>query len=33
VLVTSLDDFELRVCYDPETNLSLLQPRQEMAYA
>jgi predicted DNA-binding protein with PD1-like motif len=33
VLVTSLDDFELRVCYDPETNLSLLQPQQEMTHA
>jgi hypothetical protein len=32
VLVTSLDDFELRVCYDPETNLSLLQPQQEGAH-
>lgn len=32
VLVTSLEDFELRVCYDPETNLSLLQPQQEGAH-
>lgn len=33
VLVTSLDDFELRVLYDPETNIFLLQPHQEMAHA
>ncbi len=33
VLVTSLDDFELRVLYDPETNLSLLQPHQELTHA
>jgi predicted DNA-binding protein with PD1-like motif len=33
VLVTSLDDFELRVRYDPETNLSLLQPQRERAHA
>ena len=26
VLVTSLDDFELRVAFDPETNIPLLQP-------
>jgi predicted DNA-binding protein with PD1-like motif len=29
VLVTSLDGFELRETYDPETNISLLQPREE----
>ncbi len=29
VLVTSLDDFELRVAYDAETNIPLLQPREE----
>lgn len=29
VLVISLDDFELRVAYDPETNIALLQPHQE----
>ena len=28
VLVTSLDDFELKVCFDPETNIALLQPQQ-----
>lgn len=28
VLVTSLDDFELRVAFDPETNISLLQPAE-----
>jgi len=28
VLATSLDDFELRVTFDPETNISLLQPHQ-----
>lgn len=27
VLVTSLDDFELRVSFDPETNIALLQPQ------
>ena len=29
VLVTSLDGFELRVTYDPETNIPLLQPQAE----
>lgn len=29
VLVTSLDDFELRVAHDPETNIPLLQPHPE----
>ena len=29
VLVTSLDDFELRQAYDPETNIPLLQPYKE----
>jgi hypothetical protein len=29
VLVTSLDDFELRQAYDPETNIPLLQPFKE----
>jgi len=29
VLVTSLDGFELRVAYDSETNISLLQPQQK----
>ena len=29
VLVTSLDSFELRVAYDAETNISLLQPHKE----
>ncbi len=29
VLVTSLDGFELRVTYDPETNIPLLQPQEE----
>lgn len=28
VLVTSLDGFELRVAYDSETNISLLQPQE-----
>jgi predicted DNA-binding protein with PD1-like motif len=28
VLVTSLDDFDLRVCFDAETNISLLQPHE-----
>jgi hypothetical protein len=31
VLVTSLDDFELRQTYDPETNMPLLQPYKELA--
>ena len=26
VLVTSLDEFELRVAFDPETNIALMQP-------
>jgi len=29
VLVTSLDGFELRVTFDPETNIPLLQPHEE----
>lgn len=29
VLVTSLDGFELRVTYDPETNIELLEPQEE----
>lgn len=29
VLVTSLDGFDLRVAYDSETNISLLQPREK----
>jgi predicted DNA-binding protein with PD1-like motif len=29
VLVTSLDGFELRETYDPETNISLLEPQEE----
>ena len=29
VLVTSLDEFELRQAYDPETNIPLLQPYKE----
>ena len=29
VLVTSLEGFELRVCFDPETNIPLLQPQME----
>jgi predicted DNA-binding protein with PD1-like motif len=29
VLVTSLDGFELRVAFDPETNVPLLQPHEE----
>lgn len=29
VLVTSLDEFELRQAFDPETNIPLLQPHQE----
>jgi len=28
VLVTSLDDFELRQAFDPETNIPLLQPHE-----
>jgi predicted DNA-binding protein with PD1-like motif len=32
VLVTSLDGFELRVTYDPETNIPLLQPHEETGY-
>ena len=31
VLVTSLDGFELRETYDPETNIPLLQPHEETA--
>ncbi|MBP7002638.1 DUF296 domain-containing protein [Amaricoccus sp.] len=29
VLVTSLDEFELRQAFDPETNIPLLQPHRE----
>ena len=29
VLVTSLDGFELRVAFDPETNIPLIQPAEE----
>jgi len=29
VLVTSLDGFELRVTFDPETNIPLIQPHEE----
>lgn len=29
VLVTSLDGFELRVAFDPETNIPLIQPLEE----
>ncbi len=29
VLVTSLDGFELRVSFDPETNIPLIQPAEE----
>ncbi len=29
VLVTSLDGFDLRVAFDPETNIALIQPLQE----
>jgi len=32
VLVTSLDEFELRQAYDPETNIPLLQPHKEAAH-
>lgn len=31
VLVTSLDDFELRVTFDPETNIPLIQPLDAIA--
>lgn len=31
VLVTALDGFELHQAYDPETNMPLLQPREEAA--
>ncbi|HEX2510017.1 MAG TPA: DUF296 domain-containing protein [Microvirga sp.] len=31
VLVTSLDEFELRQAYDPETNIPLLQPYRDTA--
>lgn len=30
VLVTSLEEFELRVTFDPETNISLFQPHDEL---
>lgn len=33
VLVTSLDGFELRVAFDPETNIPLLQPLPEEHHA
>lgn len=29
IFVTSLDEFELRVDHDPETNISLLQPKEK----
>lgn len=29
VLVTSIDGFELRVAFDPETNIPLMQPHEE----
>jgi predicted DNA-binding protein with PD1-like motif len=32
VLVTSLDDFELRQAFDPETNIPLLQPQGKMPH-
>jgi hypothetical protein len=32
VLVTSLEGFELRVAFDPETNIPLLQPHAEAAH-
>jgi len=32
VLVTSLDDFELRVAFDPETNIPLIQPHDISLY-
>ena len=32
VLVTALDGFELRVVFDPETNISLIQPLEESSY-
>lgn len=28
VLVTAFSEFDLQVCYDPETNISLIQPRE-----
>ena len=31
VLVTSLDEFELRVAFDPETNIALMQPQPRAA--
>lgn len=31
VLVTSLDGFELRQVFDPETNICLLQPHRQAA--
>lgn len=31
VLVTSLDGFDLRVAFDPETNISLMQPEEPAA--
>ena len=33
VLVTSLEGFELRVAFDPETNIPLLQPQAEVNHA
>jgi predicted DNA-binding protein with PD1-like motif len=33
VLVTSLEGFELRVTFDPETNIPLLQPHAEVPHA
>lgn len=32
VLVTVLEGFELRVTFDPETNMALLQPQEEMSH-
>jgi predicted DNA-binding protein with PD1-like motif len=32
VLVISLEGFELRASYDPETNIPLLQPREETSH-
>lgn len=32
VLVTSLEGFELRVAFDPETNIPLLQPHAEVTH-
>ena len=32
VLVTVLEGFELRMTFDPETNMALLQPQEEMSH-